>query len=105
MHLDPACVTIGRVGGCPGPPNIFREFRPALFPHSLTEHSMNQPQKISVRGLTLVLCPLAVAAARADAPRVLPPGTLPNDKRLGPLKDLDGYFPYTPYKTPAEWAK
>src|SRR4249920_798088 len=37
------------------------------------------------------------------APRALPPGTLPNDSRLKPLKDLDGYFPFTPPKSEAEW--
>jgi dienelactone hydrolase len=41
---------------------------------------------------------------QADVPRVLPDGTVPHDKRLGPLKDLDGYFPFTPSKTPEEWA-
>ena len=38
------------------------------------------------------------------APRVLPPGRLPSDKRLGPLKDLNGYFPFVPCKSEAEWA-
>jgi dienelactone hydrolase len=36
-------------------------------------------------------------------PRVLPQGKLPNDRRLEPLKDLDGYFPFTPRATPDEW--
>ena len=34
----------------------------------------------------------------AESPRVLPAGQLPQDKRLGPLKDLDGYFPFTPLR-------
>lgn len=29
---------------------------------------------------------------------------LPNDVRLGPLKDLNGYFPFTPSATAEEWA-
>ena len=41
----------------------------------------------------------------ADIPRALPPGQLPQDSRLGPLKDLNGYFPFTPYTSPGEWAK
>ena len=41
----------------------------------------------------------------AAAPRVLPEGKLPNDRRLEPLKDLDGYFPFTPPKSKAEWEK
>ena len=31
--------------------------------------------------------------------------TLPNDVRLAPPKDLNGYFPFTPPKTKAEWDK
>src|SRR5262245_62837310 len=41
----------------------------------------------------------------AVTPRVLPEGKLPNDSRLEPLKDLDGYFPFTPPKSKAEWEK
>ncbi len=40
---------------------------------------------------------------RAEAPRVLPAGSLPADVRLGAMKDLDGYFPWTPSSTPEEW--
>ena len=29
---------------------------------------------------------------------------LPNDSRLGALKDLNGYFPFTPSASPQEWA-
>jgi Abhydrolase family len=36
-------------------------------------------------------------------PRVLPEGKLPDDSRLGPLKTLNGYFPFTPPKTREEW--
>ena len=39
----------------------------------------------------------------ADAPRVLPAASLPADKRLEPLKDLDGYFPWTPYNSKIAW--
>ncbi|MBK9139537.1 MAG: acetylxylan esterase [Verrucomicrobia bacterium] len=35
--------------------------------------------------------------------RVLPEGQLPNDVRLQPLKDLDGYFPFDPPATTAAW--
>src|ERR1041385_5478336 len=47
----------------------------------------------------------AVVAAAVAAPRVLPEGQLPQDARLEPLKDLDGYFPFTPPKSKAEWEK
>ncbi|HVU90244.1 MAG TPA: acetylxylan esterase [Pirellulales bacterium] len=39
------------------------------------------------------------------APRVLPEGKVPDDKRLGPLKDLDGYFPFTVPETVDAWKK
>ena len=44
------------------------------------------------------------AYARAEAPRVLPAGQLPQDRRLEPLKDLNGYFPFTPCATKDAWA-
>jgi dienelactone hydrolase len=44
-------------------------------------------------------------AARASVPHVLADGKLPNDKRLGNLKDYDGYFPWEPLPTVAEWEK
>jgi dienelactone hydrolase len=42
-------------------------------------------------------------AAFADAPRVLPPGEIPKDIRLEPLKDLDGYFPFSPPEAVDDW--
>ena len=53
-----------------------------------------------LRSLTLLLAACALAAgfgrdffAIAEGLHVLPEGRLPSDSRLGPLKDLDGYFP------------
>ncbi len=43
--------------------------------------------------------------AFASGPDVLPDGRLPNDSRLAPLKDLNGYFPFTPSANKAAWAK
>ena len=51
----------------------------------------------------LLLPVLAFTAFAADAPRVLPVGSLPDDVRLKPLKDLDGYFPWSPSSSEAEW--
>lgn len=56
-------------------------------------------------GLVLLVLLGPAAAVSAEAPRVLPPGELPNDQRLGELKTLDGYFPFTPCDTPEAWAK
>lgn len=53
---------------------------------------------------TLLLC-LATAPSLPGAPRVLPEGALPKDARLQPLKDLDGYFPFTPPASRVEWEK
>ena len=36
-------------------------------------------------------------------PLAVPGGGLPRDKRLGDLKDLDGYFPFNPPKSKDEW--
>ncbi|MBS0267160.1 MAG: acetylxylan esterase [Planctomycetes bacterium] len=42
--------------------------------------------------------------AQAAAPRAFPAGTVPQDSRLQPLKDLDGYFPFVVPKSKDEWA-
>ena len=39
------------------------------------------------------------------APRALPEGKLPEDKRLEPLKDLNGHFPFEPSATAEAWQK
>jgi dienelactone hydrolase len=39
----------------------------------------------------------------AEPPRVLPAGEVPKDIRLGPLKDLDGYFPFSPPEAVDDW--
>ena len=39
----------------------------------------------------------------AAAPRALPVGERPNDRRLGALKDLNGYFPFTPPASAGAW--
>ena len=43
--------------------------------------------------------------AWAAGPRVLSDGEFPSDHRLGPLKDLDGYFPFSPPATREAWEK
>jgi len=39
----------------------------------------------------------------AESPRVLPAASLPDDIRLQPLKDLDGYFPWSPPDSKIAW--
>ena len=53
--------------------------------------------------LVLALC-LTGSLAFADV-RVLPDGEAPKDKRLGALKDLNGYFPLEVPGTKEEWTK
>ena len=48
---------------------------------------------------------LVLPAFAALGPRVLPEAQLPDDARLGPLKDLDGYFPFGPSPDRAAWEK
>jgi dienelactone hydrolase len=55
--------------------------------------------------LSLVVWTLNASDRVPAAPRALPAGQLPKDVRLEPLKDLDGYFPFTPPKSKAEWDK
>ncbi|NQT12262.1 MAG: hypothetical protein HQ582_05915, partial [Planctomycetes bacterium] len=53
-----------------------------------------------------VECLLPPRPASGAGPRVLPDSQLPNDRRLGELKDLrTGYFPFVPPKSRAEWAE
>ena len=56
--------------------------------------------------LALALLSLAwLPLAAADVPRALPTGTLPEDARLAPPKDLNGYFPFAVPKSKSEWDK
>jgi dienelactone hydrolase len=52
-----------------------------------------------------VLLLASLVPAEAAVPRVLAAGAAPDDIRLQPPKDLDGYFPFTPAKDKAEWAE
>src|SRR3954452_24385622 len=54
---------------------------------------------------TLSAALIVASAVAAKSPRALPPGQLPNDARLKPLKDLNGYFPFTPPASKADWEK
>ena len=49
----------------------------------------------------IALTPFLTLAA--EPPRVLPASSLPEDVRLRPLKDLDGYFPWTPFDSKIAW--
>jgi dienelactone hydrolase len=56
------------------------------------------------RGLLAGVLILLVGVPALAAPyRALPAGTLPQDARLGPLKDLNGYFPFQPPASKEAW--
>jgi hypothetical protein len=54
---------------------------------------------------TLIGAVLLGADAHAEAPRALAPGTFPDDSRLGALRTLDNYFPFTPVPSKEAWEK
>ena len=57
-----------------------------------------------MRSLALALAAVClVTQSIAAVPRALPAGQLPNDARLAPPKDLNGYFPFTPPATKDAW--
>ncbi|HUY34224.1 MAG TPA: acetylxylan esterase [Pirellulales bacterium] len=76
---------------------------------------MNQPTApcspiVRFTRLIVVAGFIIIAAARpvpsrADAPSALADGKQPGDKRLGPLKDLNGDFPFLPSASVADWEK
>jgi hypothetical protein len=46
---------------------------------------------------------LAAPAPTTAAPRVLPEGEKPGDRRLGDLRSLNDYFPFIPPETAGQW--
>ncbi len=61
---------------------------------------------LSIRRFILLTTVLVCShPAFAAGPRVLPEEKLPEDSRLAPPKDLDGYFPFTPPTSKVAWAK
>src|SRR4051794_8901063 len=55
--------------------------------------------------LLALLCALAPLPSFAAPLRALPEGQSSSDVRLQPVKDLDGYFPFTPYASKEAWAE
>src|SRR5262245_37636145 len=63
------------------------------------------PARCSAFLVSFLVVLAGYSAVAGAAPQVLPAGQLPNDVRLQPLKDLEGYFPFTPPKTRPDWDK
>ncbi|MEQ8787946.1 MAG: alpha/beta hydrolase family protein [Pirellulaceae bacterium] len=53
----------------------------------------------------VALLALLAADVSAAGPDVVAAGETPDDARLDPLKDLNGYFPFTPSESPEAWQK
>jgi dienelactone hydrolase len=62
---------------------------------------MKRSACLAALAVLLTLAPLA--AADQDPPRVLEPGKLPDDSRLGKPKTLNDYFPMTPPASKEAW--
>ena len=58
---------------------------------------------IALTSALILLASLLPTALSAAPLRALPEGKLPDDRRLAPPKDLNGYFPFTPPKSKEEW--
>ena len=63
---------------------------------------MNRFRAASIVSFTVLAFSTALGAA---APRALPPGQAPQDARLGKLRTLDDYFPFTPVESKEAWGK
>ena len=63
--------------------------------------AVNSLLRAALVGSVLTLANDAFSAG----PRVLGDGEQPSDHRLGPLQDLDGYFPFSPPATREAWEK
>ncbi|MCY2991420.1 MAG: acetylxylan esterase [Planctomycetota bacterium] len=61
--------------------------------------------RLGSRAILAVVMVWLPSSSPAAGPHVLPDGKVPADKRLEPPKDLDGYFPFTPPKSKAEWER
>lgn len=55
--------------------------------------------------LLAALVSLLSVSLQASGPKALKPGELPEDSRLGALKDLNGYFPFNPPSNLEDWNK
>ena len=60
---------------------------------------------IQVIALSFLSWLLTLQSVSAQGPRLLKPGTLPADRRVAPLKDLDGYFPFRNPDTKQGWQR
>ena len=47
-----------------------------------------------MRATAMLFCVVVTTAIHAEPPRVFPPGELPEDARLGELRNLNSYFPF-----------
>jgi dienelactone hydrolase len=68
----------------------------------LPKHSFGSV-RLFVLAASALIALTAEPTFSAEPWRVLPSGELPRDRRLEPLKDLDGYFPFSPPESAGAW--
>ncbi|MHB9076399.1 MAG: acetylxylan esterase [Pirellulaceae bacterium] len=74
-----------------------------LCPYSV-HRERRSAARYFLKSIVLVLAAASLSmSAFAAEQRVLPEGKLPADSRLGPLRDLDGYFPYAVAASVEQW--
>ncbi len=66
---------------------------------------MSQSLRASLLSALLFGVVLSGTHPLAAQTRITPEGEAPADARLQPLRDLNGYFPFTPADSPAEWSQ
>ena len=80
-----------------------------LRPHHYTRTRMQRSSGAKLRqNSNLYLCLLLVTltigtSVSAEPLKALADGKQPDDRRLQPLLDLNGYFPFEPATTPQDW--
>lgn len=70
--------------------------------HNSTQKETSVTRNIQKALLAVVSAFTVASPALGTQPSVLN-GVVPNDRRLKPLKDLDGYFPFNPPTSKPEW--
>ncbi|HUQ71803.1 MAG TPA: hypothetical protein VM165_19895, partial [Planctomycetaceae bacterium] len=73
----------------------------------MSRHPITRRTALKLTSAAVLSATLTARSRRAlaDAPRALPAGQLPKDRRLEAPKDLDGYFGWTPSPSPEAWAE
>jgi hypothetical protein len=61
--------------------------------------------RIESPAFVLIVCGVILGSAQAGPPRIVAVGTVPQDIRLMPMKNENGYYPFTPCASREAWEK